>query len=75
MVEKVVASSNNVVDLTHYEAGRNAAGKPVVISAQICRHCAAVLLEGEREEECSSVFNINSPGLRWQTAQISCGSF
>ena len=80
MVEKVVASpnvalSNKVVDLTRYQTGRNAAGKLGEISVRICRHCNAVLFEGEREEECSSVFNINSPSFSWQTAQISCGSF
>ena len=34
------------------------------MSARVCRHCGAVLLEGEREEECSSVFNVEAPRLR-----------
>jgi hypothetical protein len=27
------------------------------ISARSCRHCGAMLTDGEREEECSSAFN------------------
>ena len=62
MVEKVITSSRNVVDFARYQAGRNAAGK--AMSARICRHCGAVLLEGESEDECSSAFNIDASGLR-----------
>jgi hypothetical protein len=29
-----------------------------------CRHCGAVLLEGESEDECSSAFNIKAPAVR-----------
>jgi hypothetical protein len=38
-----------------------------------CRHCGAALHEGEREEECSSAFNIDNARLRWQAAQILRG--
>jgi hypothetical protein len=40
-----------------------------------CRHCGAVLHEGEREEECSSAFNVDAAHvrLRWQAAQILRG--
>jgi hypothetical protein len=62
MVEKVITSSRNVVDFARYQAGRNAAGKAT--SARTCRHCGAVLLEGESEDECSSAFNIDASGLR-----------
>jgi hypothetical protein len=34
------------------------------MSARICRHCGASLLEGEREEECSSAFNLDALSLR-----------
>jgi hypothetical protein len=34
------------------------------MSARVCRHCGAALLEGESEDECSSAFNIEAPGLR-----------
>jgi hypothetical protein len=64
MVEKVITSSRNVVDFAHYQAGRNAAGKASALAAGVCRHCGAALLEGEREDECSSAFNIDAPGLR-----------
>jgi hypothetical protein len=62
MVEKVITSSRNVVDFARYQADRNAAGK--AMSARACRHCGAVLLEGESEDECSSAFNTDAAGLR-----------
>ena len=43
------------------------------MSARICRHCGAALLEGEREEECSSAFSSEALRLRWQAAQILRG--
>jgi hypothetical protein len=33
------------------------------ISLRICRHCGAMLLEGEREEECSSAVNVGASGV------------
>jgi hypothetical protein len=62
MVEKVITPGPNVVDFVRYQAGRNAAGKALALSARVCRHCGAVLSEGESEDECSSTFNIE-PGL------------
>jgi hypothetical protein len=62
MVEKVITPPN-VVDFARYQAGRNVAGKALAISARTCRHCGAVLSEGEREEECSSALNIEAIGL------------
>jgi hypothetical protein len=64
MVQKVITLPPNVVDLARYQQCRNAAGKAPAISARICRHCGAALTEGEREDECSSAFNIDAPGLR-----------
>ena len=61
MVEKVIMSPRNVVDLARYQAGR-AAGCMAAISLRICRHCGAMLLEGEREEECSSSLNVEASG-------------
>ena len=72
MVEKSITSSRNVVDLSRYRQ-RNAAGKAIALSARTCRHCGAALLEGEREEECSSAFNTDALRLRWQAAQILRG--
>jgi hypothetical protein len=64
MVEKVITSPQNVIDFARYQAGRNAAGKAIAFQARTCRHCGAVLSEGEREDECSSAFNFEAPGLR-----------
>ena len=69
MVEKVITPEPNVVDFARYQAGRN--GRAVAIPARTCRHCGAALSEGEREDECSSAFNVES--LRWQAAQILRG--
>lgn len=63
MVEKVITSSRNVVDFTRYQAGR-AVGKAAAMSVRVCRHCGAALAEGEREDECSSAFNVGTPRLR-----------
>ena len=73
MVEKVITSSENVVDFARYQVDRNAGGKALAISARACRHCGAALSEGESEEECSSAFNIDNARLRWQAAQILRG--
>ena len=59
MVEKHINSSRNVVDLSRYRE-LSAAGRAGAMSARTCRHCGAVLLEGEREEECSSAFNLDA---------------
>jgi hypothetical protein len=71
MVEKRIISSRNVVDLSRYRE-LNASRAPA-ISARLCRHCGAALLEGESEEECSSAFNSEALRLRWQAAQILRG--
>ena len=73
MVEKVITSSENVLDFARYQAGRNVAGRMPAISARLCRYCGATLSEGERDEECSSAFNVNAAKLRWQAAQILRG--
>jgi hypothetical protein len=64
MVEKLITSPPNVVDFARYQQGRNAAGKAPAISARACRHCGAVLLEDEYEDECSSAFNFEGPVQR-----------
>jgi hypothetical protein len=63
MVEKVITSPRNVVDFARYQADRYA-GKAFAISPRNCRHCGAALSEGESEDECSSAFNPNAPGVR-----------
>jgi hypothetical protein len=64
MVEKVITPEHNVVDFARYQLSRNAAGKALALAARTCRHCGAALSEGEREDECSSAFNIEAPGSR-----------
>jgi hypothetical protein len=65
MVEKALMPGRNiVVDFARYQAGRKAAGRAHAISARACRHCGAALSEGEREDECSSAFNVAAPALR-----------
>jgi hypothetical protein len=72
MVEKLVTSSPNVVDLARY---RGRSGGAAEMAVRICRHCGAALQDGEREEECSSTFNVDAAHLRlrWQAAQILRG--
>ena len=72
MVEKVITSRKNVVDLARYQAARGAGGRALAMSARLCRHCGAALSEGESEDECSSAFNVEA-SLRWQAAQILRG--
>jgi hypothetical protein len=64
MVEKVITSPKNVVDFARYQQGRRGGARALAISVRACRHCGAALLEGEREDECSSAFNIEAPRLR-----------
>jgi hypothetical protein len=63
MVEKVIKPGPNVVDFARYQAGR--AGRALAISARdsrrsarACRHCGAALLDGENEDDCSSLLGI-----------------
>jgi len=71
MVEKPITQSRNVIDLAWYRE-RSCGAKAVPIVPRICRHCGAALADGEREEECSSTFNLEA-SLRWQAAQILRG--
>ncbi|MDE2376611.1 hypothetical protein [Bradyrhizobium sp.] len=63
MVEKRVTPLRNVIDLTSYRQVL-ACGKAAAMSARLCRHCAAPLLDGENEDECSSSFNLSAPRSR-----------
>jgi hypothetical protein len=58
----------NVVDFARYQQGRNA--RMLAISARTCRHCGAALLEGEREDECSSAFNTEASDSRVSTRKF-----
>jgi hypothetical protein len=72
MVEKFLTSSQNVVDLARYRERSVGAAE---MAMRTCRHCGAHLQEGEREEECSSAFNVDTAHIRlqWQAAQILRG--
>jgi hypothetical protein len=71
MVEKFITPGPNVVDFARYHQGRNGAGKAQAISARICRHCGAALLDGENQDDCSSAFNTEAPRLLGGPAQGS----
>ena len=64
MVEKVITSGRNVIDFARYQQGCGAADRMPAMSARVCRHCGAALLDGENEDECSSAFNIEALSLR-----------
>ena len=66
MVEKLIMSPRNVIDLARYQQGRSG-DKAQAFSTRLCRHCGAALADGENEDECSSTFNIAAASLR--TAQ------
>ena len=66
MVEKLLMSPRNVIDLARYQQGR-IGDKAQAFSTRLCRHCGAALADGENEDECSSTFNIAAASLR--TAQ------
>ena len=68
MVDKATTRSRTVIDLASYR--ERVGARAPAISVRACRHCGAVLAEGEREEECSSTFNVEAAQLRWQAAQI-----
>jgi hypothetical protein len=59
MVEKRVTPLRNVIDLVSYRQVR-ACGAAATMSARLCRHCGAPLLDGENEDECSSSSNMSA---------------
>ena len=61
MVEKLIMSPRNVIDLARYQQGRS--GGKQAFSTRLCRHCGAVLADGENEDECSSTFNVDASAL------------
>ncbi len=58
MVENHVTSSRKVIDLGSYRLDR--ACGAMAMSARLCRHCGAPMLDGENEDECSSSFNMST---------------
>jgi hypothetical protein len=54
----------NIIDFARYQQSRDVTARELAVSARICRHCGAALSEGEREDECSSAFNVEARDLR-----------
>ena len=52
MIDQV--NSANVVDFLFYRQARTT-GKAAAISARTCRHCGAGLMDGESDDDCSSL--------------------
>ncbi|MDB5504962.1 MAG: hypothetical protein JWR89_4864 [Tardiphaga sp.] len=48
-------SSPNVVDFAFYQQARRVSGKAMAMSARTCRHCGAGLMDGESDDDCSSL--------------------
>jgi hypothetical protein len=74
MVDKTVKQSPNIIELSRYRA-RGKSFRAPALSVRLCRHCGAKLMDGESEDECSSIYNVDIAGmrLRWQAAQILRG--
>ena len=68
MVEKLIMSPRNVIDLALYQQGRS--GGKQAFSTRLCRHCGAVLADGENEDECSSTFNLDAATPRIATRKF-----
>ncbi|QDP24650.1 hypothetical protein [Bradyrhizobium cosmicum] len=60
MVEKHITSLRNVIDLANYRQVL-ASGKAASMSARMCRHCGAPLLDGENDDDCSTAINAAAP--------------
>jgi len=70
MVEKHITTPRNVIDLTSYRQAV-ARGKAPSLSARMCRHCGAPLLDGENDDDCSTAFNAAAaPRLRERSRRI-----
>lgn len=60
MVEKHITSPRNVIDLANYRQVL-ASGKASSMSARMCRHCGAPLLDGENDDDCSTAITAAAP--------------
>jgi hypothetical protein len=66
MVDKLTTPRGIVVDFQGYQQQRRVSARALVasalaVSARRCKHCGAVLAEGESEDECSSALNVAQP--------------
>jgi hypothetical protein len=69
MVEKHITTPRNVVDLASYRQVVTS-GKAPSMSARMCRHCGAPLLDGENDDDCSTAFSMAAPRLREPSRRI-----
>lgn len=69
MVEKRITTPRNVIDLANYRQVM-AGGKASSMSARMCRHCGAPLLDGENDDDCSSAFSASAPRPRERSRRI-----
>lgn len=60
MVEKHITSPRNVIDLANYRQAMTS-GKAPSMSARMCRHCGAPLLDGENDDDCSTAIDAAAP--------------
>jgi hypothetical protein len=65
MVEKHITTPPNVIDLASYRHVVTN-GKASSMSARMCRHCGAPLLDGENDDDCSTAITSAAPRLREQ---------
>ena len=69
MVEKHITTPRNVIDLANYRQVLTS-GKASSLSARLCRHCGAPLLDGENDDDCSTAFNAAAPQPRERSRRI-----
>ncbi|MFK4509350.1 hypothetical protein IQ17_06791 [Bradyrhizobium daqingense] len=69
MVEKHITTPRNVIDLAHYRQAVTS-GKAPSLSARMCRHCGAPLLDGENDDDCSTAFSTAAPRPRERSRRI-----
>ncbi|MBR0966586.1 hypothetical protein JQ554_21900 [Bradyrhizobium diazoefficiens] len=69
MVEKHITSPRNVIDLANYRQVL-AGGKASSMSARMCRHCGAPLLDGENDDDCSTAISTAAPRPRERSRRI-----
>ncbi|MCK1651514.1 hypothetical protein IVA88_08680 [Bradyrhizobium sp. 149] len=69
MVEKHITSPRNVIDLANYRQVL-ASGKASSMSARMCRHCGAPLLDGENDDDCSTAIGTAAPQPRERSRRI-----
>ena len=69
MVEESITPVRNVIDLANYRQAMTS-GKASSMSARMCRHCGAPLLDGENDDDCSTAFSTAAPRPRDRSRRI-----